>query len=198
MSVLDKLVAAVTPEPSQEERSQARNNALQNAAGGSGWLQRVLEQHVQVETQFDAVRTAVSAEAQRAAQKQLALLLTGHSVAEEVVLYPAMALGDQKGHSTAAYTEQSAAKVQLSALEWLEPLSQEYLDKLEHLRAAVAHHIYEEESKWFPELAANGDEAMQARLSQRFDEEFERYTNMPKSGSWSASPGHADTGVQSL
>jgi len=61
----------------------------------------------------------------------------------------------EQAHSTKAYTEQSAAKVQMGLLEDLEPMSQEYLDKLEHIRGAVAHHVYEEEGTWFVELKEN-------------------------------------------
>jgi hypothetical protein len=86
-----------------------------------------------------------------------------------------MALTDQKAHSTAAYTEQSGAKVNLAALETMDPMSQDYLDKLEHVRGAVAHHVYEEEDKWFVELSQAGDAALQSRLSARYAEEFDRY-----------------------
>ena len=54
-------------------------------------------------------------------------------------------------------------------------MSQDYLDKLEHVRGAVAHHMYEEEDKWFVELSRSGDPAIQSRLSARYAEEFERY-----------------------
>ncbi len=174
MSVLDKVVAAVTPEPSDEDRREARSQA-RAAAASSPWIGMVVDHHEAIERAFDAVRSASTASAQRAAQEELATLLTGHSIAEEAVLYPAMALSDQKGHSTAAYTEQSAAKVQTAALEQLEALSQDYLDKVEHLRAAVAHHIYEEESKWFPELCNVGGPTMQTHLTERYTEEFGRY-----------------------
>lgn len=173
MSVLDKIVAAVTPEASDEDKAKARAKA-RAAAGASGWLAQVLDHHEQIEALFAAVKAANSATARRAAQKQLAGLLTGHSIAEEVVLYPAMALSDQKGHSGEAYTEQSAAKVQTAALEDLDPMSTDYLDKLEHLRAAVSHHVYEEESEWFPKLREQ-DATVQAKLSRRYREEFERY-----------------------
>ena len=173
MGMLDKVVAAVTPEASDEDRAKARQQA-RAASGGSGWLSQVLDHHEDVEQAFAAVKAAASANARRSAQKMLAVLLTGHSIAEEAVLYPAMALSDQKGHSGEAYTEQSAAKVQTAALEDLDPMSSDYLDKLEHLRAAVAHHVYEEESSWFLELRQQ-DSAVQSKLSRRYREEFERY-----------------------
>lgn len=175
MSILDKVVAAVTPLESDEERLQARTQARAAAAEGS-WFSIVLDHHEAIEHAFAAIRAADDAGPRRLAQMELAGLLTGHSLAEEAVLYPAMALGDQKGHSEMAFLEQSAAKVQLAGLEDLDPMSQAYLDKLEHLRGAVAHHVYEEESKWFPELAKDGDAALQARLSTRFLQEFSRYS----------------------
>ena len=181
MSVLDKVIAAVTPLESEEERQSARTQARQ-AANEAPWLARVLEHHQQIEAAFAAVKAAADASGRRSAQRWLGTLLTGHSLAEEAVLYPAMALGDQKGHATAAYTEQSGAKINLAALETLEPMSQDYLDKLEHVRGAVAHHVYEEESKWFPQLAAQGGSALQMRLSARYTEEFDRYMGPDAAG----------------
>jgi hemerythrin superfamily protein len=181
MTILDKVIAAVTPPESQEARERARAEARE-AAKGSPWLARVLEHHQQIEAAFAAVKDAGDANGRRRAEKWLGTLLTGHSLAEEAVLYPAMALGDQKGHATAAYTEQSGAKINLAALETLDPMSQDYLDKLEHVRGAVAHHVYEEESEWFPALARSGDIALQTRLSSRYSEEFERYMGADAAG----------------
>jgi len=181
MTILDKVIAAVTPLESEEERQSARAQA-RLAANDAPWLGRVLEHHQQIEAAFAAVKDAGDANGRRRAQQWLSTLLTGHSLAEEAVLYPAMALGDQKAHATAAYTEQSGAKINLAALETLDPLSQDYLDKLEHVRGAVAHHVYEEESKWFPALAAEGGAAMQTRLSARYTEEFERYMGADAAG----------------
>ena len=174
MSLLDKVIAAVVPEPSPDERAECRAKA-RSLSGGSGWLAQVLDHHEQIEAAFDAVRNASNPTARRAAQKSLAALLTGHSLAEEAVLYPAMALGDHKAHSAEAYVEQSGAKVQTAGLDELEPMSKDYLDKLEHLRSAVAMHVYREESDWFPELRKSGEAVAQAKLSRRYKEEFDRY-----------------------
>ena len=174
MSILDKVIAAVVPEPTREERTKVRAEA-RTLSGGSGWLAQVLDHHEQIDAAFEAVRNASSPSSRRAAQKWLGTLLTGHSNAEEAVLYPAMALGDHKAHSVEAYTEQSGAKVQTAGLDELEPMSKDYLDKLEHLRSAVAMHVYREESDWFVELRKSGDPAGQAKLSRRYKEEFARY-----------------------
>ena len=177
MSVLDKVMAAVTPLESDEERAQARAKA-RSLAGSSGWLAMILAHHVEIESAFDAVEMATSAAAQRAAQKQLAVILTGHSNAEESVIYPALVQFGEKAHATKAYVEQSAAKVNMAELDSLEPMSQDYLDKLEHIRGAVTHHMYEEESEWFPELKEKADAATHSRLSRRYREEIERYVGV--------------------
>jgi hypothetical protein len=85
MSVLDKAIAAVTPPESKEARMKAREKARAAAHMGD-WLSMVLDQHVQIEDAFTAVEAASNEQARRAAQKRLAVLLTGHSNAEESVL----------------------------------------------------------------------------------------------------------------
>ncbi|MEO8524432.1 MAG: hemerythrin domain-containing protein [Caldimonas sp.] len=174
MSILDKAIAAMTPDPSDEKMQEARGRA-RAASAGSGWLALVLDHHVQIEQAFAKVKDAKSATGRRSAQKWLGAVLTAHSIAEEAVIYPAMALTTQEGHSGEAYSEQSAAKVQMAALDDLDPMSQDYLDKLEHIRGAVAHHVYEEEGDWFPELRQQADSTLQSRMTKRYREEFERY-----------------------
>jgi hypothetical protein len=174
MSLLDKVIAAVVPEPTPEKRAEVRATA-RSLSGGSGWLAQVLDHHEQIDAAFAAVREASTPASRRSAQKWLGTLLTGHSIAEEAALYPAMALGSHKTHATEAYAEQSGAKVQMAGLDDLEPMSKDYLDKLEHLRSAVAMHVYREESDWFPELRKNGEAVFQAKLSRRYKEEFQRY-----------------------
>jgi hypothetical protein len=174
MSILDKVVAAVTPPESDEARAEARAKAQSSASPGD-WLSMVLEHHRQIEAAFAAVKAATTAATRVYAQKELAVLLMGHSIAEEAVLYPALVAADEKSHATKAYTEQSAAKTQMGLLETLPPMSQDYLDKLEHIRGAVAHHVYEEEGTWFFELKEKLPAAEHTRLSQRYEEEFSRY-----------------------
>ena len=174
MSIVDKVIAAVTPPESANTRREAREKALAKASPGD-WLSLVLDHHQEIEAAFAAVKDAASAAAQLGAQKVLAALLTGHAVAEETVLYPALADAGEQGHATKAYTEQSAAKLQMGLLEKLQPLSQEYLDKLEHIRGAVAHHMYEEENNWFLDIKKNVPASEQDRLTARYMEEFSRY-----------------------
>src|SRR3546814_6361814 len=85
------------------------------------------------------------------AQRKLAALLTAHSSAEEAVIYPQLS-HDHKTHMAMAYEEQQAAKVQLALLEALDPLGDDWGEKLEHIKGAVAHHVYEEENDRFLHL----------------------------------------------
>jgi hemerythrin superfamily protein len=174
MSVFDKVVAAVTPPESESSRKEARAKA--NAAARPGdWLSMILEHHEQIEAAFAAVKSASTAGTKVAAQKKLGIILTGHSNAEESVIYPALVNADEKSYATMAYTEQAAAKTQMALLENIAPMTQEYLDKLEHIRGAVAHHVYEEEGTWFPKLKEKAPASDQIKLTSRYKEEFERY-----------------------
>jgi len=175
MSILDKVVAAVTPLESDEQRAEARAKARTAATDGD-WLSLVLDHHHQIESLFAAVKAATDSSSRTRMQKRLALILTGHSIAEEAVIYPALVKANEEAHSTKAYTEQSAAKVQMGLLEDLDPMSQEYLDKLEHIRGAVAHHVYEEEGNWFVDLKTKLPPADQTKITFRYQEEFSRYT----------------------
>jgi hemerythrin superfamily protein len=174
MSIIDKVVAAVTPPESEEARVRARAQA-RAAAHGKDWLSMVLDHHELIESAFAAVKAARDRSTRLAALKELAVLLTGHAGAEESVLYPALARADEKAHATLAYTEQAAAKLQMGLLENMAPMTQEFLDKLEHIRGAVTHHVYEEEGTWFLELKQKLSATDQEKLTQRYKEEFERY-----------------------
>src|SRR6185437_1656907 len=121
-----------------------------------------------------AVKLADTLATRRTALRSLAVILTGHSNAEESVIYPALVRAGHKSHALAGYTEQASAKAHMGELEFLDPMSQDFLDKLEHVRGAVAHHMYEEENDRFfdlKRLSAHDQE----HLTERFREEFERY-----------------------
>lgn len=174
MSLVDKVIAAITPPESEHARARAREEALDLAQPGT-WLAMVLDHHRQIELAFDSVESARTILDRRSAQKWLALLLAGHAIAEEVTLYPAMASHGEKARAELAYQEQSAAKGETAALEELDPMNDEYADKLEHIRGAVAHHMYEEERTWFLRLQEKASPKMMERLTRRYEEEFTRY-----------------------
>lgn len=55
MSIIDKVVAAVTPPESERAREKARQQALAIAQPGS-WFAMVLDHHQQIEAAFDTTR----------------------------------------------------------------------------------------------------------------------------------------------
>lgn len=178
MSFLDRIIAAVTPPESDETRMEARARARVGAVKG-GWLQAVIDQHDEIETAFAEVARAPDATAQRRAEDRLVSLLNAHSAAEESVLYPEMADSGHKTHASMAYEEQAMTKVQLALLQKLEPLTKDYLDKLEHIRGAVTHHMYQEESSWLLDLQQEVPEARQEVLAMKFRNEVGRYLGEP-------------------
>lgn len=173
MSIFSDLADAVTPTESLEDRMNARAAARAAATPGD-WLSRILDHHLGIEEAFAAVKAA-SPDTRKDALKKLGVLLTGHSIAEEAVIYPAMAEAGDKRHASHAYTEQATVKIEMAELEKMDPASEAFVEKLEAIEEAVAHHVYEEESSWFPSLKDSAPAGDQSLMSQRYQEEFERY-----------------------
>jgi hypothetical protein len=173
MSFLDKLMSKVMPPESEQDRAEARQKS-ERLAGANGWLAMALDHHRQIESAFARARGGLDAAERKQALKELALILTGHAQAEETVLYPALVEHGEKAHASLAYEEQQATKVQMHELEHLDPMSEEWREKFEHIEGAVLHHMYEEEGTWFVELAEKAG-AESPLLTQRFAEEFDRY-----------------------
>ena len=63
MSMIDKVVAAVTPPESEQARREARVKA-RTAASPGDWLGMVLDHHLQIEAGFESVKAATTAAAQ--------------------------------------------------------------------------------------------------------------------------------------
>lgn len=172
MSVIDKALAAITPQPSAEKRAEATAKARAAAEPGD-WLSLALDHHDQIRQAFADGRRAKTAEDRVRAMKDLALILNGHSLAEELVLYPAMAQCGHKMQAGAAYAEQTTAKMQMAELENIAPSSEAWADKWAHIEGAVLTHVFEEEHGWFLHLKEHGEH--QDRLLDRYREEYDRY-----------------------
>jgi hypothetical protein len=177
MSIVDKVIAAVTPPESEEDRAKARAKATEASEPGD-WLSFVLDHHIELEDALAAVEDAEDADERTVAFKEFAVLLTGHSIAEEAVLYPGLSASSETGQADMGYTEQSMVKMQIAALEKLDPMSQEFEDKLEHVKGALLHHMYEEEGTWFIDLKKKASPDEQVYLTDRYMEEFERYVGI--------------------
>lgn len=178
MSWLDKIGSKVFPLASDEKRAEARRKA-EELGRTNQWLAQIVAHHKAIEQCFADAFAATDADSRRHAMKELARLNTGHSIAEEVTVYPALieyngALGG-KVQAMLAYEEQQMTKIQQAMLEKLDPMGKEWREKLEHIQSAVQQHVYEEEGHRFAELAEALSPGEAARLSRRYAEEFERY-----------------------
>lgn len=174
MSILDRAIAAISPPVTDEKRAEAHAKAREAAEPGD-WLSLVLDHHEGIDAAFAAVKAAATVEDRRKAEKMLGSLLTGHSMAEEAVIYPALAHTGEQGHANTAYSEQAAAKMQMAALELMDAMSQDYIDKLDHLEGAVKTHMFQEESDWFLAMKKNARADAQSRATARYREEYARY-----------------------
>jgi hypothetical protein len=153
--------------------NSAAEAALALAEPGD-WLSCALEHHDQIRAAFETARRAPPGGARVAAMKGLGIILNGHSLAEEVVLYPALIAIDAAKHAQTAYAEQTEAKIQMAELERLSPQSPDWAAQLEQIQAAVLEHMEQEESAFFIEIKEGYPN--QAKLTARYREEFERYT----------------------
>ena len=156
-----------TPAPSSADAARA-------VAEPGDWLSCALEHHDHIRACFETARRAPPGGARVAAMKGLAVVLNGHSLAEEVVLYPALVAINAGRDATTAYAEQTEAKIQMAELERLAPQSPDWLAQLEKIQAAVLAHMEQEERSWFLEIKEGYPD--QAKLTARYREEFERYT----------------------
>lgn len=180
MSIIDKALAAVTPPESEKDRAEAARHARALARRGD-WLSLALDHHDQIRDALDVCRRARDPADRVEALKRLERVLIGHAQAEEVVLYPALDRAGERGDAGRAYGEQIGAKVHLAEIDRLEPTSDNWREKVDHLRGAVLHHIYQEESDWFLKLWEQSEDDP-AWLSDRFREEFERYAGSERPG----------------
>lgn len=172
MSFLDRIAAALAPAASDEQRMEARAN-LEELARAEPFAQQIVEQHRAIEALFAQARQN-NGPAARATVHELAVLLNAHSMAEEAVIYPEVSHHSSKVHAAMAFEEHAMTKVQLAALQQLQPGSQEWSEKLDHIESAVQQHVYQEESSWLPDVIQFAPLADRQRMSSQFTEYFGR------------------------
>jgi hemerythrin superfamily protein len=174
MSIFDKIAETIMPPETAEDRAEARRK-FERLATGDDFVTDILAHHREIEQHFARARNAADAGSRKAAVKQLGMILTGHSQAEEAAIYPEIAEHEAKRHAAMGYQEQAMVKVEMALLEQLDPMSQEWRDKLEHIEGAVLHHVYQEEGTWYPKLLEVIPTTHRRHATQRYSEEFTRY-----------------------
>jgi hemerythrin superfamily protein len=172
MSFLDRIAAALAPTASEEQRMEARQQ-LEELAHREPFAEQILTHHREIEALFADARAANGPAAQ-ATVRELAVLLNAHAMAEEAVIYPGVSDHSGKTHAGMAYEEHAMTKVQLAALQQMEPGTQEWREKLDHIESAVQQHVYQEESSWLPDVIRFAPAAERQRMSAEFTEYFGR------------------------
>jgi hypothetical protein len=172
MSMIDQALGASTSTVNAAAQAEATKKARW-AASPADWLSLALDHHDAIREAFEACRAAFGGPSRSAALKRLTVVQNGHSMAEELVLYPALAQSGEKLAAGRAYAEQTAAKLRMAELERVDPACDRWLEKLEHIREAALQHMYEEERGWFLDLKDKAED--QTYLAKRFQQEFERY-----------------------
>jgi hemerythrin superfamily protein len=147
----------------------------QTVAAGGNWLDMVKAHHTLIAQNLDqilATRDSQAAERMRL-QKHLGYLLTAHSVAEENVLYPAVARMGMKADSDRLYMEQAQAKVVNADLGMSPAGTAAWRDEVAALKSAILHHAKdEEEGDIFPRLMTAADPEMNAKLTHGYQRQF--------------------------
>ncbi len=139
------------------------------------WLGLVKAHHQMLERAFDELIAADGDLKQRPVlYKRLAYLLTAHSVAEENVIYPALAMHGLQSDSDRLYLDQAHAKVMNAMLDMADDkLGDSWLQRAAELRSAVLQHAKrDEEGDLFPRLVAAIDLPTATKLSAAYRREF--------------------------
>lgn len=173
MSFLDRIAAAMAPAASDEDRAEARRK-IQELAVGQPFAEDIVRQHKAIEQLFAKARGGTGAEAQ-ATVVELAMLLNGHSQAEEAVVYPEVSSLSGKVHAGMAYEEHAMTKVQLAELQKMQPGTKEWREKLDHIESAVQQHVYQEESSWLPDVIRDAPADVRQRISVEYRDYFDRF-----------------------
>jgi hemerythrin superfamily protein len=84
--------------------------------------------------------------------RQIFLELTVHSMVEEELLYGLYSAKVDNAGAAEARREHQDAKDLILALEGMEPVTDEFVSTMGQLKAAVMHHVEEEENEMFPKI----------------------------------------------
>ena len=155
-----------------------REVLAQTTAAGGDWFAMVKAHHALIARSFDKL---LASEGSTYLSRQVLVAtighqLTAHSVAEENVIYPAIALHGALSDADKLYLDQAHAKVMNAQLEMQAELKDKgnWMEAGRALQAAVMHHAMDdEEARIFPALQAALDPAMNAMLARKYKREFD-------------------------
>lgn len=175
--VVGGAAAAAVASPVLAQRDAAMRAPSIASLTAGNWMQQVQAQHREVDRHFAMLKqTGPRQGAMRDAQlKMLATVLTGHSIAEEVALYPGLAMIGDVGASDKLYMEQQHAKVMIAQIDAMPRQGPQFMDRLMTLETAIKAHVTDEEGNQYPKLMRQATAAQNAKMTADFRREFTRY-----------------------
>jgi hemerythrin superfamily protein len=147
----------------------------QTMAAGGDWLDMVKAHHGLIAQNLDQILATSDDQASERMrlQKHLGYLLTAHSVAEENVLYPAVARMGLTADSKRLYMEQAEAKVVNADLGMSPAGTTAWRDHVSALKTAILHHAkVEEEADIFPRLMRLAGPELNTKLTEGYQSQF--------------------------
>ena len=156
-----------------------RESVAQTAAAGGDWFAMIQAHHALVARSFDQLLATGDKSTFLARDRMVRLIgyqLTAHSVAEENVIYPAIARAGMVTESDKLYLDQAHAKVMQSQLELQSRIQEEgtWVQAARTLQAAVLQHAKgDEEGRLYPQLRAKTSASENAMLTALYRREFD-------------------------
>jgi hemerythrin superfamily protein len=126
----------------------------------------IMRDHREVERLFDVLKNEPSARALNL--PVLTTLLTAHSRAEEVEVYPAAANAGGAEDVEHSQKEHLEADQLLARLAATDPQDSEFENRLQELVDAISHHVEEEETTVLPGMRERMDQEQLRKLADRF------------------------------
>lgn len=148
-----------------------------SALTAGDWMQQVRAQHREIDRHFAMLKNTRDRDAGMRDMhlKQLATVLTGHSIAEEVALYPGVAITGDRPGSDKLYMDQQHAKVMVAEIDAMPRMGPMFMERLTALEAAIKAHVAEEETQKYPQLMRTATREMNLKMTADFRREFTRY-----------------------
>ncbi|WP_420384401.1 hemerythrin domain-containing protein [Novosphingobium sp.] len=156
--------------------SIALTASAQAAPMGDDWFEMIKMQHREIDRRLMAVKSADTHPGRVAAFKAFATYLSAHSLAEEVSVYPAIAIMGAEPDAKQLYHEQDDAEILVGRIDNALAMHQDERvgPMLDTLAAALHAHVAEEEGTKFPALKSATNPMMNAKLTQDFHATFAR------------------------
>jgi hemerythrin superfamily protein len=164
------LAACSTPPgmPSRSQRAAARNDS-------ADWMDQVRIEHRAVDAAFEKLLASNDPIERANLRDAVADALALHSIQEETVLYPRIALSGAAPTAQQLYADHAQVNVLLAELELLPKDHPAWATRVQNLRTIVQRHAQEEETQLYPQLRSKLPPEENRLLTVRYRQERARY-----------------------